>query len=343
MSEAHFRPALYSIIQFAFHYSFWFYYIDFIYFGVCFLPLSVQGAYFVLADDMEQPARLRFALIYGLAELFVVVSALGYSFFLFPIYSNLDDTSKICWRLFLHPVWFELTMMLPQRILAKDQVKTNMVHWRFLVVLHSLSHSVTIGRMLIMNVSSTTNATILIFLTNIQEFVMRVTTFKRDYLITWLFCGKEHANDMYKRKDLVIVHTSIVTAEMIFEIVGIMISMPFAIFFAKQKYLLNFNTHMYPNGSIINNTLLQIIFEFVTDVLCILWEIKYEHLPLMDTWRQLREKRILLFCAYAICTMGILGMIYTSLRVPRAAFCSSENLCSCSYDLGDWDCHGNLL
>lgn len=329
-----FWPAAYLIVQFMFNFDFWFYYLDLVYFAISFLPLSVQAAYYVLSEEIVGDncvLRVKFSFAYAIAELLVVISALGYTLFLFPIYANLDNTAKILWRLFLHPVWFEVFMILPQRLLAKKEIKTKKVYWRFLVVLHSLSHSVTIGRMLIMNISNTEASVILIVLTNLQEFIMRITTFERDYLMMWLISGKEKAKACYKSEELSIVHSCIVNAEMVFELAGIMISPCFMIFFAKDKYLFNFNSYEMSYMYFIYNLLIQLACEIVTDMICIIYEVRYSKLPLIEVWKHIRHHKVILFSIYALSTMGVLGMIYTSLRLPRVLFCTSTQYSSCSY------------
>lgn len=82
--------------------------------------------------------RMRLAVMFTASELIVIVSALGYTFFLFPLYAALEsDIYKALWRILLHPVWFEITMILPQRLISLKELR-NVGVWRFIPVLHSL-------------------------------------------------------------------------------------------------------------------------------------------------------------------------------------------------------------
>jgi hypothetical protein len=91
-----------------------------------------------LLKEIFTSSRMRLALMFTVSELVVIVSALIYMFVLFPLYTRLgNDTWKALWRLLAHSVWFEMTMILPQRVIAMKELRGTSV-WRFLPIMHSL-------------------------------------------------------------------------------------------------------------------------------------------------------------------------------------------------------------
>lgn len=129
-----------------FNYNPWFYYLDFAYFPLGFLAMTVHAAYIM-------NPQIRFIIKYSLAELFVIVGALSYVFFLFPLYMQLSDGWKVLWRLFLHPIWFEVMLLIPQRVVSKQELLQFDSGLRYVFTLHSILHNVTIGRMLMFGLS----------------------------------------------------------------------------------------------------------------------------------------------------------------------------------------------
>lgn len=309
-----FWPTLYSLLI-ANGIFIWYYYLDFAYFILAFLPISMHLAYDVISDR-----DMKFAIKYGFSELMVIISALGYTFFLFPIFMNLDDNLKIIWRLTLHPIWFETTMLLPQRILSTIDINNIKPNRRFLPAMHSIFHNATIGRMLLLSLDNIYMSIFLITLTNIQEIIMRLSVIKRDKIFIKLLYG-EKDEDYY-------TYGCIINMEMLFELVGIFISPVMMYSFSKYGYLFIFNGAM---NSIFLNFAVQILMEVPTDLLCIIYEKRIHKMDIIKIWHDIMTKRIFFFCLYGLCTMGILGMIYTCVLLPRALYCSDYNILTCVY------------
>lgn len=316
-----FWPTFYSLLMSKRIYV-WYYYLDFSFFLFGFLPLSIHIAYEIISEK-----DINFTIKYALSQLFVIVSALGYTFFLFPMFLELSDTYKIIWRLTVHPIWFEITMLLPQRILAAgDKTNTNQ-YTKFLPVMHSIFHNVTIGRMLLFTLNDIYISLFLITLTNIQEIVLRLTIKWRDDTVSKIFRLKHHDTDN-------IVHGCVILMEMMLEIVSIFISPIIMAFFMPYGYLFNFNGQIGSSinlSYIISSFFFQLITEVPTDIICMMFEIRSHKIPLHNIWRYIGTKRNIIFCIYGMCTMGILGMLYTTIRLPRLLFCTEHNILTCTY------------
>jgi hypothetical protein len=264
---------------------------------------------------------------YAFCELFVIVSALGYSFFLFPVFIQQPDWAKIIWRLTLHPIWFEFTMVLPQRILTKKEEFCDDKYKKFLPSLHAIFHNVTIGRMLLLSVNNIYLMIVLCILTNVEESIMRMTVMKRDGLFIRILYGS--------RDDDLATHGCIVNIEMLFELIGIITS-PFMMnAFAKYEYMFVFNGQMATSSKSIGNIVvvlsIQLLPELVTDIICSMYEVYRHRIDLLDIWNRMITREFIAFALYGIITMGIFGMIYTSLVLPRSAFCAEYNILTCSY------------
>ncbi len=306
----------------------WFYYLDFLYFAFAFLPISFHTAYENISNR-----DFKFAIKYATTELFVIISALGYTFFLFPVYMNLTDAWKILWCLILHPIWFEFTMLLPQRLLATREINKDHEYLNFLPAMHSIFHNATIRRTIFFALDNFYFTVLLITVSNIEEIILRLTVPYRDKFFLNLFFKLVYTD----KESSIVTYGSIVNMEMLFELVGIMISPAMMLCFMKYGYLFIFN-----NGSmesIVYNFIIQLIMEILTDVFCIMYEVRIHKINLLDIWHNFigksywpENRKFFLFCIYGICTMGVLGMIYTTTLLPRALFCSEHNILTCTYN-----------
>lgn len=305
----------------------WFYYLDFLYFAFSFLPISFHTAY-----ENISAKNWKFALKYAVTELFVIISALGYTFFLFPVYMDLDDSWKILWCLILHPIWFEFTMLLPQRLLATREISKDNEYLNFLPAMHSIFHNTTIRRTIFFGLNNFYFTILLITISNIQEIILRLTVPYRDKFFLRIFFRLVYNEG----ESSVTTYGCIVNMEMLFELIGIMISPTMMLCFMKYGYLFIFN-----NGSmesIIYNFAIQLVMEILTDIFCIIYEMRIHKIDLIDIWNHIvgdgllpKNRKFLLFCLYGTCTMGVLGMIYTTTLLPRALFCSEHNILTCTY------------
>lgn len=332
-----FWPVFFTILIYYKIYP-WFYYLDFMFFVFGFLPIVAHVAYCYIMKGDERAVRstIRFVI----SELIVIIGALSYTFFLFPFYVKLSDGNKIIWRLTLHPLWFEL-MLLAQRVLASLDVTEENKYKRFFLALHSIFHYVTIGRMVLFSVNDPYMCLLMITLSNIQEIVGRLTVVWRDERIYKMFmtCKRIFGlgkNDIDEFKWDIETYGCIINMEMLLELISIFMS-PFMMgLFMKYEYMFSFNGVAAHAGSItvasiFLNFVYQLLTEILTDVLCMNFEMKIHKINLAKTWKNIGTKKILLFCIYGMCTMGSLGMIYTTLILPRAAFCKENNILTCTY------------
>lgn len=275
----------------------------------------------------DQGSRIRWTVMFVTSELFVIASALGYAFFLFPIYTQLSsDIYRGLWRFFLHPIWFELTMLLPQRVIALKEIPNGQTAFRIVPVMHSLFHNATMGWMLVNTIRDTYTMITVTLLSNLQELVLRSTAYKRD-AIALRFLYKQSPTQICS------LYASLLNIQIILEIVAIIISP--IIMLAFRDYTFIFSWYSASNSSgfamIIQITVFQLFCEFVTDIICILIESKFFNIQ--EAWIEIRSKKFIIFIIYGFCSMGVFGVIYTCMRLPRAVYCFSEtDYCSCSYD-----------
>lgn len=297
----------------------WYYYLDFAFFIFGFLPLSMNVAYNIISEK-----NMTFTIKFGISELFVIISALCYTFFLYPIFMQLSLTMKIVWRLFIHPLWFEITMLLPQRVLTSNELSGYDKTTSFLPALHSLFHNVTIGRMLLYSIDNFYVFLFLVTLNNIQEICLRFSLLWRDkFIAKWIYGDKDNDHHIYG---------SIISIEMMLELIGIFISPFMMLLFNRYDYMFNFNDKMENMISVtIYSFFVQLLLEIPTDIICIIYEMRVHKIDLINIWKIIMTKKMIIFCIYGVCTMGILGMLYTTVRLPRFAYCSSNLITSCTY------------
>lgn len=316
-----FWPVFFSLMSYYEVYV-WFYYLDFSFFFFGFLPISAHVAYEIVSNR-----DIKFTIRFAISEFFVIVSALGYTFFLFPIFMKLTDVEKIFWALTLHPLWFEITMLLPQRLIASIDTSEENKYVRYLPALHSIFHNVTIRRMILLCINDMYISLLLITLSNIQEIMFRLSVLWRDgYIMRLLFRGKKPDHT---------IHGCVILMEMILELVSIFVS-PFMMgLFAKYEYMFIFNGAMLSNGTmwstIIISFFFQLFTEIPTDILCMHFEMRVHNIPLDTLWEKIHTKKVIIFCIYGMCSMGILGMLYTTMLLPRALFCDRYDILTCTY------------
>lgn len=339
-----FWPIFFSILVY-YQIFVWYYYVDFTFFALCFLPLSVHAAY-----DIIYNGNLYNTIKFAIAEFCVTVSALMYTFILFPIFLESSNVIKIIWRLTLHPIWFEMTILLPERVMTIGNLSiannNDKFYSSFIPVMHSIFHNITLGRMLLYSVNDIYMCLLLTMLTNLIEIILRLSILKRDDFFK-KFIGlsifkkcfdtksEEQSGEQREKnhQDELDRHGAIIIMELLLEIVSIFISPIIMICFMKYKYMFNFNGGSTETSLtiIFINFALQFIFEIPTDLLCMIFEIRNHKIELYQIWNKIGNKKTFIFAIYGMCTMGILGMLYLSLRLPRLIFCSSQDILDCTY------------
>lgn len=305
----------------------WYYYLDFIYFFVSFLPFSIHAAYVTKRNNamekLESDMRndMKYAIKYGIAETIIVVSALSYTFFLVPIFTRQSVEVQFVWRLLFHPFFFELTMLVPQRILSEYEDFTNEGQ-RFFPVLHALYHYVTIGVTLTLMISDIRYSIALIILTSIIEGALRCSISFRDRIV---------ANKIFKIDNSFSINTygAIINLEMMLRLVAVLSSPVMMIVFTHYDYLFIFNVsqkYMYVN------CIALFICEVISQIVTSYYDISKRATDLSSSWDQLFNWRLTIFFTYGYWTMGILGMLYIMMVLPRAMFCDDPNdFLTCSY------------
>jgi hypothetical protein len=121
--------ALYVLLPYvlwAIGFPYWFYYIDVIQLVVIYTLLCFALGFFGMSMHLyTTKQRVLNGLLFLATETIVSAVALLYGMFLMQVYVSLDDDKKMLWRLTVHPLYFELLMMLPVRYLVKKQLGAN--------------------------------------------------------------------------------------------------------------------------------------------------------------------------------------------------------------------------
>lgn len=302
----------------------WYYYMDFLFFFLGFLPMATVAGW-VISDGSWS-----FAIRFGIAEFIVVIGALGYMFFLYPTFHKISNGAKIAWRLLLHPVIFESLLLTPSRWLLKGTA-TNEETSRKIILLstHAMFHTYTIGRMILFTIDDTSVIVICTVLTCAEEIIGRVTSPYRDKLILKVTRGRFKDQQEHTNERLAEISSDLLNTRMLIEFSGIFISFAMMMAFQGYGYLFTFNTTPMKHG--VFNLILQVLLEIVVNILCGLYEIRFLKNDLLVSWNNMITFPYVMFIIYGNCTMGLLGMIYVTLQLPRAAFCTANNIFTCSY------------
>ena len=75
------------------------------------------------------------------------------------------------------------------------------------------------------------------------------------------------------------------------------------------------------------------ILEIFGDVALLYLQAKMTPLPTLEVWKILKgeHKSFLVFLVYSVWAMALLSIIYCSAKLPKLAFCTADEMCSCSY------------
>eukprot|EP00026_Physarum_polycephalum_P006081 Phypoly_transcript_06122.p1 GENE.Phypoly_transcript_06122~~Phypoly_transcript_06122.p1 ORF type:complete len:512 (+),score=57.98 Phypoly_transcript_06122:231-1766(+) len=285
-----------------------------------------------------QRERIISGLYYLITEVLVSATALAYGMFFITIYSSMDDIGKIAWRLVLHPLYFEILMMLPVHYLVARRMKkeqdVNILYT--LSVVHAQSHISTLGRMMFSTLDHVSLTVLSVLLLNVGKFFFRLSTPLRNSLVQKIMNMdvRETPQETIARleRQRYIVSAAIQT-EMIVE-------NSCAIFAGLTMYLFEANKQVfmfpYPKGELMLQTVIFIIlvqlgFALVFDLTTLYVAQRFLHLPVLETWKDMwqRKYRFFGFLLYGLLTMGVVGIFYMGFKAPRVPFCTSESVCSC--------------
>jgi hypothetical protein len=207
----------------------------------------------------------RMALMFTLSELLVILSALFYSFILFPIYASLEhDYQKALWTILLHPLWFRFTAIIPQFIIAVREYE-HLGIWKIVFVMHSLYHDAMNRRMYLSNIADPSTMLVVSIMLNLTEILFRLTAHSTHSRVFKFVYQRES-------EKITEAHAVQLNVEMILEQMSI-ITAPFMMFLF-QDYTILFSWY---NGKVVPESafgimVVQLITEVITDVICVYFE-----------------------------------------------------------------------
>eukprot|EP01133_Synstelium_polycarpum_P007467 gene7467-8736_t len=328
--------ALYIVVPYGMYYgdhSYWFWLGDVILlvFGYCGLSF-VMG--YIGKPYQTTSERRRNGLAFLGTEVLVSATALVYGMFLINVYSGFSNYLKVAWRLVVHPIYFEIFMMIPVRLLVTKQSEkkgVNIMH--NLAVVHSQAHISTLGRMMISTIGDTKFTIISVILLNMGKLIFRSSVQIRDKYASKVvskFIGHEH------KESKKFVRAVGLYTELIMENASIP-SSAFAMWIFYDSRALFFLPYP-PGGSFTLadatiNVVIQLVVAFPFDILTIWLNERHFNLPMERAWLRMREKwfKFFGFLIYGVATMGMVGVLYMAAKVPRFVTCGSQDVCSCKF------------
>ncbi|KYR02398.1 putative transmembrane protein [Tieghemostelium lacteum] len=316
---------------------FWFWLGDIIllligYTGLCFVMGWVGKSYQTLRE------RRNNGLAFLGTEVLVSATALVYGMFLIQLYSQFSNTAKIAWRLIVHPIYFEILMMIPVRMLVTRQMEkkgVNIMHT--LAVVHAQAHISTLGRMMISTINEYTLTIVSVLLLNIGKLAFRSSVHFRDRAAGIVINKVTGAKQKETKK---FVRAVGLYTEMIMENASIPASAFTMWAYYNVRGLFFFP---YPSqdgvdvpftlGEATINVAIQLGFAFVFDFLTLYINERYIKLPLDRAWRKMKGKWLPFFgfLLYGVGTMGMVGVIWMACKLPRFLSCSNLDICTCKF------------
>ncbi|GAM20702.1 hypothetical protein SAMD00019534_038770 [Acytostelium subglobosum LB1] len=267
-------------------------------------------------------------------EVLVSATALLYGMFFIQVYTNFSDMMKVTWRLLVHPVYFEIFMMIPVRLLVTKQMeKKGQSVMHSLAVVHAQAHISTLGRLMISTIGDINFTIGSVFLLNFGKLVVRSSVQVRDKYASKLLeklLGSEHVESKK------FVRAAGLFTEMIMENASIPTSAFMMWLFVNSRALFFLP---YPSGesftmeAALINVAIQILIAIPFDIVTLVINERYFGLPLERAWRKMQGKWLPFFgfLIYGLVTMGLVGVLYMAARVPRFITCGSQDVCSCMF------------
>eukprot|EP01132_Coremiostelium_polycephalum_P005677 gene5677-7065_t len=312
---------------------FWFWIGDVIllligYTGLCFVMGYVGKQY-----QTDSQRRMNGLAFLG-TELLVSATALAYGMFMIQLYSGFSEINKVVWRLIIHPIYFEILMMIPVRMLVTRQMEKKGVSiMHSLAVVHAQAHISTLGRMMISTINDVEFTVVSVLLLNIGKLVFRSSVQIRDKAAGKVLNRVFHTDHKESKK---FVRAVGLYTEMIMENTSIPASAFTMWAFYNVRGLFFFP---YPSGGSFTlsdatiNAVIQLGIAFVFDILTLYINEKYFKLPLERAWKKMKENWLPFFgfLLYGLTTMGMIGVIWMACKLPRFMTCNTLDVCSCKF------------
>ncbi|KAF2072045.1 hypothetical protein CYY_006635 [Polysphondylium violaceum] len=322
--------------------KYWFYYLDALAVLVVYCLGEVICAYRIsgVLQKEENPVQkinvvkaLTLAYNYAAPDICVTVFTLIYMFFLIPIYLTINSSIlRLGWRLIIHPAYWTLIVMIARQFLTKD-ICTEDIMRNSNIVLHTFFHHQTLGKIFVYTFSDDGALTeIGMVISAIEDIILRSLALKRDEWFFTLLIGREKARAHVYSQQSLQLRAAILNIQVSLEFSGLITAPLFVYMFQKHRVVFHFfdGPNIAP-VTLLYQSILSISLDVMAEFICTYIETRFYKLPIYHTWRWMKSnKGFLCWIVYGSLSMGLLAMIWTCARVPRAGLCTSDDICTCS-------------
>ncbi|GAM28048.1 hypothetical protein SAMD00019534_112240 [Acytostelium subglobosum LB1] len=322
--------------------SYWFYYIDALGVVIMYVLVEFLFAYNMsltlqaesAPNDVSVKKAYKTAYNYSAPDIVVTVFTVVYMFFLLPVYFSIqNDLLRLGWRLVVHPVYWTFIVVVARQFLTRD-ISTDDIMLNTNIVLHTFFHHQTLGKIFVYTFSGDEKylTEVGMIVAAIEEILLRAVALKRDEWVLSLFYGRTRAKEIVYSQQSLQLRAAILNIQVALEFSGLITAPIFIYLFQKWRMLF----HFFDTGDVIPlvlfyQSLLSIGLDFISELTCTYVECRFFKLPIAPTWKWMKShKWFLCWLIYGSLTMGLLGMLWTCARVPRAGLCASNDICSCN-------------
>lgn len=205
------------------NFSYWYYYIDTFTIVVIYSVTSFATGYFGSDNEIERHYKVRNGLMFFFSGMFVTAVTMIYGMFILMYYGTMSNIVKVIWRLSLHPIYFEFLVMIPSRMLVKQNIQARGSILSTLLIVHSHSHIFSLGRLMIANIDDLTLTIGSTVALNIGKLILRISLGWRDEkmekMINWVkqkLCGVPYVPaevDQWQADSMATIRAVVITSE----------------------------------------------------------------------------------------------------------------------------------
>jgi len=267
----------------------------------------------------------------------VSASALLYVMGLMPLYIKLSPEYRVLWRVFAHSAYFEIVMMVPVRYFVSKQLRDNDV-LKALAVVHAQAHVSSIGRLMLSGVGDLQLVTVTILLVNFGRFLFRSTGLMRDRLMNAVMrrnkvADAEEAEEAFRYTQF--VRAVSLHVDIIMENSTILLA-AFTLYAFQDSqifFMLPFSATKLTFFMALASAFIQYAIGSMFDYAALYTGARFFHMPIAESWEQMKKAsgRFFGFLVYGVLTMGMLGTLYMCVCVPRPIWCTTDDMCTCSF------------
>jgi hypothetical protein len=323
--------AIYILIPFLLYsadFPYWYYHIDTILVVVFYVSISFAVGYFGKRSIKEG-----FWLM--LTELFVAAAAIAYGMFLMMYYGLIDGWGKVFYRAIFHPLYSEIFVLVPVRLLVHHHIKSNKNVMYCLAIVHAQSHSAAMGRLMLPAIEDIMLFVVCVIIYNLFRFMLRVVSRKREKLLYRVMEMMGFHDVKPAESNASFTGSVEIQTEILMENSAIVIACVTLVVIGKQGnlFMFPFPQRKIDTATIFIIGIIQLAIGAVFDFGALFVLQKYLKMPIVDTWKTMWKNRHTFFgyFAYGLFTMGFIGSLWFAFMVPRISHCPSNDICSCAW------------